>query len=157
MKLSDIILTEEKGASRTILIKLIHDIGADRFAEIIADLKDENLQDQIVAAFNMYTKDGSEYIKPDTLNEDGHGDGYEKGNVKLIGDMILPIGKQKVLQAEDDKYNRGLLVTNKKDKSYDIAYWADKLKPYPIEVEIDGKSVSKDAKVINLLFHPEMK
>ena len=74
-----------------------------------------------------------------------------------MGDLILPIDKEKVLQAEDDKYNRGLLVTSKEDRSYDIAYWADKFEPYPIEVEIDGKSVSKDAKVIKLLFHPEMK
>ena len=91
------------------------------------------------------------------LNEDSHGDGYEEGNIKLMGDLILPIDEQKVLQAEDDKYNRGLLVTSKEDRSYEVAYWADKLKPYPIEVEIDGKSVSKDAKVIKLLFHPEMK
>ena len=90
------------------------------------------------------------------LKEDGHGEGYEEGNVKLLGDVILPIDKQMVLQAEEDKYNRGLLVTNNKDKSYDIAYWADKFKPYPIEVEIDGKSVAKEAKVIKLLFHPEM-
>ena len=90
------------------------------------------------------------------LKEDGHGEGYEEGNVKLLGDVILPIDKQMVLQAEEDKYNRGLLVTNNKDKSYDIAYWADEFKPYPIEVEIDGKSVAKEAKVIKLLFHPEM-
>ena len=81
---------------------------------------------------------------------------YEEGNIKLMGDIILPIDKEMVLQAEEDKYNRGLLVTNNKDKSYDIAYWADKFKPYPIEVEIDGKSVAKEAKVIKLLFHPEM-
>ena len=81
---------------------------------------------------------------------------YEKGNVKLMGDVILPIDKQMVLQAEETEYNRGLLVTNNKDKSYDIAYWADKFEPYPIEVEIDGKSVAKEAKVIKLLFHPEM-
>jgi hypothetical protein len=91
------------------------------------------------------------------LKEDGHGEGYEEGKIKLMGDLILPIDKEKVLQAEDDKYNRGLLVTSKEDRSYDIAYWADKFEPYPIEVEIDGKSVSKDAKVIKLLFHPEMK
>ena len=90
------------------------------------------------------------------LHEDSHGDGYEEGNIKLMGDMILPIDKEMVLQAEEDKYNRGLLVTNNKDKSYDIAYWADKFEPYPIEVEIDGKSVAKEAKVIKLLFHPEM-
>ena len=90
------------------------------------------------------------------IKEDSHGEGYEEGSVKLLGDVILPIDKQMVLQAEEDKYNRGLLVTNNKDKSYDIAYWADKFKPYPIEVEIDGKSVAKEAKVIKLLFHPEM-
>ena len=82
---------------------------------------------------------------------------YDEKGVKLMGDVILPVGKEMVLQAEEDKYNRGLLVTNNEDKSYDIAYWADEFKPYPIEVEIDGKSVSKDAKVIKLLFHPEMK
>ena len=81
---------------------------------------------------------------------------YEEGNIKLMGDIILPIDKEMVLQAEEDKYNRGLLVTNNKDKSYDIAYWADKFEPYPIEVEIDGKSVAKEAKIIKLLFHPEM-
>ena len=81
---------------------------------------------------------------------------YEKNNIKLMGDIILPIDKQMVLQAEEDTYNRGLLVTNNKDKSYDVAYWAGKFEPYPIEVEIDGKSVSKDAKKIKLLFHPEM-
>ena len=82
---------------------------------------------------------------------------YDEKGVKLMGDVILPVGKEMVLQAEEDKYNRGLLVTNNEDKSYDIAYWADEFKPYPIEVEIDGKLVSKDAKVIKLLFHPEMK
>ena len=91
-----------------------------------------------------------------SVMEDGHGDGYEEGNIKLMGDIILPIDKEMVLQAEEDKYNRGLLVTNNKDKSYDVAYWADKFEPYPIEVEIDGKSVAKEAKVIKLLFHPEM-
>jgi len=63
-----------------------------------------------------------------------------------------------VLQAEEDTYNRGLLVTNNKDKSYDVAYWADdKTKPYPIGIKIDGKEVSKDAKIIKFMFHPEMK
>ena len=83
-------------------------------------------------------------------------DGYDEGDIKLMGDMILPTGKMVVLQAEEDTYNRGLLVTSNEDKSYDVAYWAGKFEPYPIEVEIDGKSVSKDAKKIKLLFHPEM-
>ena len=62
-------INEEKGVSRGILLRLINNIGPDRFADIIADLRDENLQDQIVAAMNMYTKDGTDYIKPDVLNE----------------------------------------------------------------------------------------
>ena len=58
------------GVSRSILIKLIHDIGAQRFADIIADLRDENLQDQIVAAFGLYKdEEGSEFMKPDILRE----------------------------------------------------------------------------------------
>tara|TARA_R100000027_G_scaffold43663_1_gene32795 strand:- start:91 stop:606 length:516 start_codon:yes stop_codon:yes gene_type:complete len=85
-------------------------------------------------------------------------DGYDEGDIKLMGDMILPTGKMVVLQAEEDTYNRGLLVTSNKDKSYDVAYWADdKTKPYPIGIEIDGKEVAKDAKIIKFLFHPEMK
>ena len=82
---------------------------------------------------------------------------YEDAKIELKGDVILPIDKEMALQAEDDEYNRGLLVTNNKDKSYDVAYWAQDLKPYPIEVIIDGKSVSKDAKIIKLQYHPEMK
>ena len=63
-------VNEEKGVSRRKLIKLVHDLGPERFADIIADLRDENIQDQIVAAFNMYTdEDGSEFIKPDILKE----------------------------------------------------------------------------------------
>lgn len=82
---------------------------------------------------------------------------YEDAKVELKGEIILPIDKEVALQAEDNEYNRGLLVTNNKDKSYDVAYWAQDLKPYPIEVIIDGKSVSKDAKIIRLQYHPEMK
>ena len=83
----------------------------------------------------------SDIILENRYNEGG----YEEGDIKLMGDLILPIDKEIVLQAEEDKYNRGLLVTNNKDKSYDIAYWADTFEPYPIEVEIDGKSVAKEA------------
>ena len=82
---------------------------------------------------------------------------YEDAKVELKGEIILPIDKEVALQAEDNEYNRGLLVTNNKDKSYDVAYWAQDLKPYPIEVIIDGKSVSKDAKIISFQYHPEMK
>ena len=82
---------------------------------------------------------------------------FEDTQIELKGEIILPVDKEVALQAEDDEYNRGLLVTSNKDRSYDVAYWAQDLKPYPIEVMIDGKSVSKDAKIIKLQYHPEMK
>ena len=82
----------------------------------------------------------------------------EDEDSSLDVDMVLPIDQQVVLQAADDQYERGLLVTNNKDKSYDVAYWAyGEFKPYPIEVVIDGVSVSTDAKNIKLMYHPEMK
>ena len=58
------------------------------------------------------------------LNEENryNDDGYDKGDIKLMGDMILPTDK-----------------------------------PYPIGIEIDGKEVAKDAKIVKFLFHPEMK
>ena len=43
-------------------------------------------------------------------------DGYDEGDIKLMGDMILPTDKMVVLQAEEDTYNRGLLVTSIKIK-----------------------------------------
>ena len=148
MKLIDIILKEELGVAKRKLQDMLQQTDADFIIDKIMSIEDENVLDVLVAALenpNQYR-----------LEEDNHGDDYEEGNIKLMGDIILPIDKQMVLQAEEDKYNRGLLVTNNKDKSYDVAYWADKFEPYPIEVEIDGKSVAKEAKVIKLLFPPEM-
>ena len=52
------------------LIKFVHDIGAERFADIICDLRDENIQDQIVDAMNFHEKDGGEWYKPDVLRDD---------------------------------------------------------------------------------------
>ena len=148
MKLIDIILKEELGVAKRKLQDMLQKTDADFIIDKIMSIEDENVLDILVDAL----EDPNQY----RLEEDNHGDDYEEGNIKLMGDIILPIDKQMVLQAEEDKYNRGLLVTNNKDKSYDVAYWADKFEPYPIEVEIDGKSVAKEAKVIKLLFHPEM-
>ena len=77
---------------------------------------------------------------------------------EVKSDLTLPVGKEMILQADDKKHSRGLLVELLKDKSYDIAYWyGDEAKPYPIEVLVDGKSVSKDAKRVTMKFHPELK
>ena len=67
----------------------------------------------------------------------------EEGNV----DLQLPTGKKMILQAEDEKHTRGLVVTSNKDGSYDTYYWYENPnEPMEIEVKIDGETVSKDAK-----------
>jgi hypothetical protein len=62
------------------------------------------------------------------------------------------------LQADDDEYTRGLVIRSNADGSYDSYYWYnDPKKKYPIEVQVDGKSVSKDAKNVHWKYHPELK
>ena len=62
----------------------------------------------------------------------------------------------KVLQAEDKDYIRGLLVKLLDEGGYRAAYWYNKPnKPYPVEVLVDGKSIKKDAKVVEFKFHPK--
>jgi len=75
--------------------------------------------------------------------------------LKKKPDLILPRGKDMVLQAEDKDYDRGLLVKLLKNGGYEIAYWYDKQKPYPIEVIVDGESIKKDAKKVTMKFHPK--
>ena len=76
--------------------------------------------------------------------------------IKKDIDLMLPRGKEMVLQAEDKDYERGLLVKLLKNGGYEMAYWAGKHKPYPVEVLVDGKSIKKDAKKVTMKFHPEM-
>ena len=128
------------------------ELSREEILNILNDLKDkivaEILGSNIEGFVEGYFTEENRYNK----------DGYDEGDIKLMGDMILPTGKMVVLQAEEDTYNRGLLVTSNEDKSYDVAYWADdKTKPYPIGIEIDGKEVAKDATIIKFMFHPEMK
>jgi hypothetical protein len=128
------------------------DLSREEILNILNDLKDkivaEILSSNIEGFVEGYFTEENRYNK----------DGYDEGDIRLMGDMILPTGKMVVLQAEEDTYNRGLLVTSNEDKSYDVAYWADdKTKPYPIGIEIDGKEVAKDATIVKFMFHPEMK
>ena len=72
-------------------------------------------------------------------------------------DFQLPTGKKMVLQAEDEKHTRGLVVTSNANGSYDTYYWyEDPNDPMPIEVKIDGETVSKDAKNVRWEYHPEL-
>jgi len=71
--------------------------------------------------------------------------------------LYLPRGDMKVLKAEDKDYDRGLLVTLLEDGGYDMAYRYEKHVPFEVEVLVDGKSIKKDAKVVTMKFHPELK
>ena len=72
--------------------------------------------------------------------------------------LILPRGKEVILQAEETDYKRGLLVELTNKGGYKIKYWyGDDVKVYPAEVVVDGESIKKDAKVVDILFHPELK
>ena len=70
-------------------------------------------------------------------------------------DLTLKTGETNILKQDNEDYERGLLVKLNKEGSYLVNYWAEKTKPYPIEVVIDGKSVKKDAVDILLKFHPK--
>ncbi len=72
-------------------------------------------------------------------------------------DLTLKTDVNNVLKQQNKDYDRGLLAKVNKDGSYDVAYWYDKYKAYPVEVEIDGKSIKKDAKIIHIKYHPELK
>lgn len=73
-------------------------------------------------------------------------------------DLMLKRGKIYVLQADSPKYKRGLIVRLLEDGGYDVKYWYNKPSNiYPVEVLIDGNSITKSGKVIKLGFHPELK
>lgn len=71
-------------------------------------------------------------------------------------DFTLPRGEMKVLQAEDKDYKRGVLVELLKDGGYEVAYWYDKFEVFPVEVIVDGKSITKDGRKVILKFHPKL-
>ena len=81
----------------------------------------------------------------------------EKLNEEIQSDLVLPKGKRVVLQADNPKVNRGLVVTWLEDGGYNVEYWyKDPSKIYPAEVVIDGKPITKDGKVVHLGYHPEI-
>mgnify|MGYP003151932730 CR=1 FL=1 len=73
-------------------------------------------------------------------------------------DFVLPRGKKMILQAEDEDYNRGLIVELTNEGGYKMYYWyGDDAEVYPVEVEVDGESIKPDAKEVYMKFHPELK
>jgi len=71
--------------------------------------------------------------------------------------LVLPRGKKIILQAEEEDYNRGLIVELTKEGGYKINYWyGEDVKIYPAEVEVDGESIKDDAREVYIKFHPEL-
>jgi len=82
----------------------------------------------------------------------------EDSNIVPEAALVLPRGKEMILQAEEKDYKRGLKVTLLESGGYKIKYWyGDDIKTYPAEVEVDGVSIKKDAVEVDILFHPELK
>lgn len=94
---------------------------------------------------NKVTSNKTEPLKP--INEDT----IEKT------DLVLPRGKKIYLQAEDEDYNRGLIVELTEEGGYKMNYWyGEDAKVYPVEVEVDGESIKPDANEVYMKFHPEL-
>ncbi len=86
------------------------------------------------------------------------GTGFEeiKPEVKKHTDIMLPVGKKIVLQADSDENPRGLVVKWRADGGYDVAYWYDTPNNIvPAELKGDGKSFG-DIKNVYLGYHPEL-
>ena len=81
----------------------------------------------------------------------------DEGNKVPEAALILPRGKKIILQAEEQDYQRGLIVELTNEGGYKINYWyGDDVKIYPAEVEVDGVSIKDDANEVYIKFHPEL-
>ena len=81
----------------------------------------------------------------------------EDSNRIAKAELILPRGKKVYLQAEEQDYQRGLIVELTEEGGYKLNYWyGPDAKVYPAEVEVDGESIKEDAKEVYIKFHPEL-
>ncbi len=72
-------------------------------------------------------------------------------------DLVLPVDKEIILKADSNEYERGLIVTWKKDGGYNVQYWygtPDNI--VPAELKADGTSKGKSVKKVYLGYHPEI-
>jgi len=117
--------------------------------------KKEKTADMFKLMWSMKKKGDKPHYKPGTDKK------YKKYQEESVQngkvDLTLKTDVNNVLKQDNKEYDRGLLAQVNKDGSYDVAYWYDKYKAYPVEVEIDGKTCAKDAKNIHIKFHPELK
>jgi hypothetical protein len=71
----------------------------------------------------------------------------------------IPLKRDQVMvvQADDPKYKRGLLIDLVGRGGYDMAYWYGKPRDvYPAEVKVDGKTITKSGRIVHIGYHPEL-
>ena len=139
------------------------------FIRKMADRYDYSLQDAVNAMMQALRSQNYDGVNESNDPEDGksspHGSGYnklkedeEEGNKIAGAALILPRGKKVILQAEDQDYQRGLIVELTKEGGYKMNYWyGPDAEVYPVEVEVDGVDIKEDAKEVYMKFHPELK
>jgi hypothetical protein len=103
----------------------------------------------------MKNFDLKKYLAESKLTENASEE--EDSNRVAEAALILPRGKKVVLQAEEQDYQRGLIVELTNEGGYKINYWyGEDVKIYPAEVEVDGVSIKDDANEVYIKFHPEL-
>jgi hypothetical protein len=76
----------------------------------------------------------------------------------ILQGIPLPRGQKVVLQAEDEDYDRGLIVELMPEGGYNVEYWfntPDNIEP--AEVRIDGETITDSGNLVYLGYHPELK
>jgi hypothetical protein len=69
----------------------------------------------------------------------------------------LPRNQKVILQAEDEDYDRGLVVELKEEGGYDIQYWYDSPENIePAEIQVDGETITDSGNLVYIGYHPEL-
>ncbi len=151
---------------------------AESYAEASDEVSDE-IYDSGIVILKVASKDldlsklydDSNVIEDDSDTYEYHGqipwsklsitnlyDDLKEEIIKIIKEnkIVLPVDEPIVLQADSEKYKRGLIVTWKSDGGYDVQYWfntPDNI--VPAELKGDGESFG-DITNVWLGYHPEL-
>jgi hypothetical protein len=80
----------------------------------------------------------------------------KKDQYDLMG-IPLPRGEKVILQAEDQDYNRGLIVELLPEGGYNVEYWFNEPSNIvPSEIKVDGELITDAGTTTYLGYHPEM-
>ncbi len=92
------------------------------------------------------------------IPKDWHDTDSTKRAGKKSIDMVLPVDKEIVLQAqvEEGEADRGVVIKWRKKGGYEVQYWyttPDNI--VPIGLQADGTSKGKSVKKVTLEYHPD--